>query len=1651
LDVEAEKQRITGEAGSELVNLSLGDSSVSLLATGYWKGTLGLNWGIALTPFGTQAFSGDSPVLFTQEADLTLSLWIREKWFVEGSFSEDYSLNTYRAGYQGFPGETVQYIGAGNTGLDFPSFPYLDLGGDSPSSFGVYSRFGGGDLSVHGLARYDAAAREERVFSGNRERIYGYADLSRPLRGVSFVLPDENLESIPVVYIQDKNGTYTDEAGRRWRLAEASEYAASARYGLVELSLGTYTGGAEEPPGMIAAAYSASPSGVDDPNKPWNTSLGEYGTADLANPGAGDGSGYLGEAQYHFDLSGREIALKDYPQSGGGAEKPGAVKINGVDALVIYEPGTFSPFERQNRYSSQWGSSAEAALVRLSSGERVKGFEVLPLEDASALLPGEEGSSARRGLYELARDGASPSGREAGGRWPLAGATGTEAWPELYLPGKQVFTGDIGIEFTSYGTPDVFFIGSDAVPGSVQVFRSGIADPHFSYSPSTGIVSLSNPPGFNEVIRITYLKRSDERQAGSFAAGLGAFWDPEGPFSSRIGLGLRWNVKDDSYSEAGIASPGTVGIGAEGRWDYDSLKAALTLGLGFEQPDTTGLYRVAGMEGNEIVLSLPPGNSFISEPPPGFTTGNRADLVYRNYREISVMGTASLTDIESGAGEVSGESGPYPAMDRNFSTQILAAEFKLTGEKYWTGFETALGLDGAILERAKEIVVPFRLYGFSNDSKTDKLTVTFQAGSLSDKGSGSPENPELIIEKPLFGGSDTYDTKPRFKSFNLDDEDRRKLQNAAYMRILVSATGLGSGETVSGRVLLAPPVVKGAGFRPVRIDGDRVEPAEDSGIVPPVPSVAVREHTDTKLESKYGDMISRLHSGGSRQRVLELQWENFDAPPLEGTGAGADARLGTVPLSNYRSLQFFMRWPKAVRLPGMSDTDLEIKQTQLDKARLRFFLGSGPQSPGRSGETALDAIIPFSDFSASPGEWVKVVIRYRGDDTGVFIDGKKAGASSSLTYHPEVWGAQSSPDPAGTKPAYAAFFILPESPSSSLPDGKTGFDEILLEDAVPSYRLNTGGSVEWSVPGTIASIRGRPVISDIFLQAALETGAQGNPFDQGPGLFGMNGSSRGEASVLGARLSLNYSYALSTGNGESGAGREFSWRAGHGFSRSWGPFSVSETFNDSPGDKAMDHRVSLDFNSVFRSSLSGEVSYQDERLRRKWNAGIGVKPREFPLNVSADAGAEWAGNSGGSGENLKNYGQAWIDSWEPLVPDRGAGASRRDSKGSFTAALETLPLGVRLTLESSAGFTGANKTTQAVSLGRLDLPWVPEFRDRQYRFLFKGEREFRRSLFYESRDFRDDAERYGESVKDSLPLMFSLPFYSLGNPVLGDSLVKANSDYSFSESPAPGSDYRDPSLVYSRFSDRFETTLQMPADYGLSSFFIPSLISARIGRTLEQKMDTPLDTLSLGGGLKFQAVNMFGAFGAAPVFSFYQSDEFSHSIEGTASFPKGEKTSWTIRGGQAASFHGFAGAELSLDNAFTVNSSSSVSRKTRWTESLSIKWTVPAEKTLLSFIYDRVVGLANRQNSWLTLAGIAGSEYERLRIETLEFSYEHDPGSGANDSLTRFSIILGHESAVRISGRLNLSAFAKLSCSEDFSTRVLSFLAALGTSLSVTF
>jgi hypothetical protein len=207
--------------------------------------------------------------------------------------------------------------------------------------------------------------------------------------------------------------------------------------------------------------------------------------------------------------------------------------------------------------------------------------------------------------------------------------------------------------------------------------------------------------------------------------------------------------------------------------------------------------------------------------------------------------------------------------------------------------------------------------------------------------------------------------------------------------------------------------------------------------------------------------------------------------------------------------------------------------------------------------------------------------------------------------------------------------------------------------------------------------------------------------------------------------------------------------------------------------------------------------------------------------------------------------------------------------------------------------------------------------------------------------------------------------------------------------------------------------------------------------------------LSLNGSLGFSSLNIFGALGSAPIFRFYQTDEFRHTLIAAANIPRDGKIRWRFQDELGMAFFGFAGSVLSISNTFAAGASGTApltGASAGVLESLSLEWTAPAEKTLLSLFYDWCSGKARNVAGWPALSALARMEYERLRRESLELVLDTGDSRGAKVSAT-----FCHESLIRIFGRLTLSAFGKLSFSQDRATELLSIIASIGTSLNVSF
>ncbi|MDR2111265.1 MAG: hypothetical protein LBP32_08140, partial [Spirochaetaceae bacterium] len=909
------------------------------------------------------------------------------------------------------------------------------------------------------------------------------------------------------------------------------------------------------------------------------------------------------------------------------------------------------------------------------------------------------------------------------------------------------------------------------------------------------------------------------------------------------------------------------------------------------------------------------------------------------------------------------------------------------------GFQVPLGEEGEILERAKEIEVPFRLYNFTPDPN---FKIILQFGALADQDAGGFENTSLLVEREIYPSSANHavDSSSPFKlgRISLTDEDRRKLQNARYMRILLVNTV----NPVSGLVLIAPPIVRGAGFRPIVVRGDHISAAPDG-----VKAVSAAERIDAGLRAKYGDTIDRLHPDNARQRVIEVAWKNLDP----GESAGIDGRTSAIPLSNYRVLSFFVKGP--VTGAGLGD------------AVFRFILARGPASLGEREGTALDVRFPAA--ALSPGEWSKVEIRYGGKDQDVFVNGNRV--ESSINCRPEALRRKGSEAPGmgnfsddgSGGSGYAAAFLSPAG--GKLPDGKFSLDEIILEDPSPSYRLNAGSTLEWTRPGALITYGGTTVLSDLVVSTSLESGVRGDPFTPRSEKFiGALSRSRAETTFLGAKLSSDISFLAASDYAY--------WSAGHGVSRAWGPFSLEETFSTAPYDLTMTHGFSVGWTTRVYSLFAGDLSYENEKLLRRWKTSLGFTP--FPENssgISLDTDWRWTENTGKPAQWMPNYAETWTMSWYPLLPDSGKNAAKRDAHGLFKATVDTVPVGAEFSLDGLSNVSQTNNTTQSATTGRLDFPFIIG----RYQGMVRGERYFMRNLFYSGENFGDDSYKYAESLRDSPALWFTPPIYSFFNRKLEDTLIRVlkNSDTA-------------PLTERGRFTDKMAFSLQFPSHYGLSALILPSTFQAQIDRTLEQKLDTHLDLLNTGATLGFSAINLFGAFGVRPLFNFYESDEFSHSLGGAVAIPKGEDVSWRTQAEQSMAFHGFLGAVLSLTNTVTVGT-------TGWLESLSVDWTAPVKKNLLGLFYAWMTGKVRDTGTWPALSRLAASEYERLRKETLELVIDN------STDYTQFSIILGHESIIRVLGRLYLSVFAKVRCDRNEETDVFSFLGTIGTTLNITF
>ena len=156
------------EAPAALFEAGIGDTDVDFFLSGSWTATLSGSLGWLFTPGGgtvfPSAFPGfDASQLFRQVPNLTLSVWLAERYFLEasviGDFLEEgydyFDENYLMLGYRGREGEFLRHLLFGTRDIGIGAYPFLEIPAAGSSSLGASALLVGGYSSHELLLRYD--------------------------------------------------------------------------------------------------------------------------------------------------------------------------------------------------------------------------------------------------------------------------------------------------------------------------------------------------------------------------------------------------------------------------------------------------------------------------------------------------------------------------------------------------------------------------------------------------------------------------------------------------------------------------------------------------------------------------------------------------------------------------------------------------------------------------------------------------------------------------------------------------------------------------------------------------------------------------------------------------------------------------------------------------------------------------------------------------------------------------------------------------------------------------------------------------------------------------------------------------------------------------------------------------------------------------------------------------------------------------------------------------------------------------------------------------------------------------------------------------------------------------------------------------------
>ena len=1423
-----------------------------------------------LTPFSFPGMTHG--VIFEQEPDLLISLWLNQKYFFEASVIAGYELNTLLLGYDGFEDEFVRRVRIGNTDVNMSNYSLLSLSNSPLDSIGVAALFASERSRQEILLRLDRIENKKKVFIGNNEIIEAEIHLQSYLRGKLLILPDDNVDDLEILVETtpgDGNIVVTDIDGRTYSRPAAGQVFASFEKGVVLLKQVADT--------RIIAYYHKNGHPVGD------AAIGK--------------SALSGENTSFIDIDAPLIDFSFSSQMYFGVQMD-SWKVDGgtKDYLLLYDKGAFSPFEHMGVYQ------AGSVLPEKNWRSRI-------IFDSDEEIESEINQDGQFfTLYRFSDDIRMPSNR-----YPFA-----MDFPHLYGPSREIKTGYTDrflIHRTLY--PIESFRLEDALEGSIRITRNDEPEMRFKIEPS-GVVNFLAPVLPDDRLEISYKTSSQQSKGGDLLFGYGADFQFLPNLVMSAAIGLNWNIFAGSFSTKAADNPGSIlaGVGADFKTDLVSVD--VDGGISVSSSDTSGIFRLFGMEDHSIRIPmtethLTPARA--PDTPPGtqvLSVLNRGKLLYKDYRTYAVSGTSFLNVYnwaELPTNQIFSYSdgsipGPYIASsgDNTIGDPVIVLDYVLSDEDDWIGaqfpfFPNHSSPDLSTFDslqfywRAEGAIDDLRIYiqigaigeDIDNDGLLDSESTELSQGFTFDDLSNDAS---LLIGGGSFGlGNDTLDSEDKNANGVLDREDtghiitreingvdsdnfpsadwksveieftkeeRHKLSDARAIRFIIEKDELAEKQ---GRLLIGGLQINGSQLKADSQSFGSVIAQEIAEVVHYPDDQPLGIEKDEEVI--FPEVQSIFHPSEEDQRVLEIKWKTIS--PDEGwhlTGL-----TSPVPSNSYGELNFFMK-PSA--LTPDKQANLQIDLTDNTEKGFHFEFPITEQDGWTRWNLDLRSGKVFADGALVNGANFTV-------DNGTRHINK---------YHMKFTGTT---------------------------DGLLLLDEIHLSDASISVGIGAAAVIELTPNSKGLSVFGIPILTNIFFRE--EVSVRSEAYDAGVTSTavtnGISSSTEFDAvslySGIHTELDVNWIGDLLLLSG------------GHrlAFPSFQSPLSFTDAFNlkQFADGFSFSHsnRINAALPNIIELILSTTSSTYEETLTQLWNAELHSRwtvPASYSLlwrflNVSSEYPPSHSG-----------YFSKWSESFKLFLPRMDSDRSEREMSARMILTFELPSISLFfLPLFSYRNWGSGSRQQQNKGEIQLKIPLIfNEGTLNRFSLNTTLKRSFSHSLQpVISNSINDDISIFWSNVSAQKYLL-SIPFFDIFSS-------DVNTQFSVGTKDLQRAEYI-PSVQLD-FSRSFGSSIW--------DLLLPSAAGFGLTRELlrEEDITSNLHTTKLQ--LRFAAINLFGKRGAYRLASLYETEEISSNLTffaGTSDLSALE--TWDLIMQNYLAFYGEGDNELSIDNWFSISSDSDI-------------------------------------------------------------------------------------------------------------------------------